>query len=308
MKGGDGYSAIVNHPIGGTLSYSRYSNNYRPVFVGELLQNGAGDTCNCNKKKSEKNIFNLITNQRGGSEEKFKQIRAIQEISKSFKKLNDEALMSLILPVSLYYFSVKKPNSQKKLTGGHLKNFKKTLSKLGKNNLAILSSILVLHHYAAMNYEKKSAHTPSNLSHNKMTGGESKGIDRLLNYQKGGHEVSEILEKVFSLFEKNKKNISSDTQTGGFDLTKLIMPLGPEAFFATGLLVLLERVFYYKMNHFKTKDKEKKKQYGGNLKKKMEELFYVLSPISFNVFGTEKTVKDIFQYQNNATKKKMNVK
>ena len=308
MKGGDGYSAIVNHPIGGMLSYSRYSNNYRPVFEGELLQNGAGDTCNCNKKKSEKNIFNLITNQKGGSEEKFKQISAIQEISKSFKKLNDEALMSLILPVSLYYFSVKKPNSQqKKMMGGHLKNFKKTLSKLGKNNLAILSSILVLHHYAAMNYEKKTMNISPNSSH-KMTGGESKGMDRLLNYQKGGHEVSRILEKVFGLFEKNKKNISSDSQTGGFDLTKLIMPLGPEAFFATGLLVLLERVFYYKMNHFKTKDKEKKKQYGGNLKKKMEELFYVLSPISFNVFGTEKTVKDIFQYQNSATKKKMNVK
>jgi hypothetical protein len=51
MKGGDGYSAIVNHPIGGMLSYSRYSNNYRPVFEGELLQNGAGDDCKCNKRK-----------------------------------------------------------------------------------------------------------------------------------------------------------------------------------------------------------------------------------------------------------------
>jgi len=137
-----------------------------------------------------------------------------------------------------------------------------------------------------MNYEKKSVHTSSNSSHNKMTGGENIGMDRLLNYQKGGHEVSYILENVFRLFEKNKKSV--DAQTGGFDLTKLIMPLGPEAFFATGLLILLERVFYYKMNHFKTKDKEKKKQYGGNLKKKMEELFYVLSPISFNVFGNRK--------------------
>ena len=54
MKGGDGYSAIVNHPIGGMLSYSRYSNNYRPVFEGELLQNGAGMIVNVIKSPLKK--------------------------------------------------------------------------------------------------------------------------------------------------------------------------------------------------------------------------------------------------------------
>jgi len=54
MKGGDGYAGIPNQPIGGMLSYSRYSNNYRPVFEGELLQNGAGDDCECNKNPLKK--------------------------------------------------------------------------------------------------------------------------------------------------------------------------------------------------------------------------------------------------------------
>ena len=38
--GGDGYVVNVNEPIGGRPSFPRYSNNYRPIFDGELLQNG----------------------------------------------------------------------------------------------------------------------------------------------------------------------------------------------------------------------------------------------------------------------------
>jgi hypothetical protein len=40
QKGGDGYVINVNEAIGGIPAFSRYSNNYRPIFNGELLQNG----------------------------------------------------------------------------------------------------------------------------------------------------------------------------------------------------------------------------------------------------------------------------
>jgi hypothetical protein len=40
QKGGDGYVINVNEAIGGLPAFSRYSNNYRPIFDGELLQNG----------------------------------------------------------------------------------------------------------------------------------------------------------------------------------------------------------------------------------------------------------------------------
>ena len=39
--GGDGYVVNVNEDIGGLPAYSRYSNNYRPIFDGELLQNSS---------------------------------------------------------------------------------------------------------------------------------------------------------------------------------------------------------------------------------------------------------------------------
>jgi hypothetical protein len=55
IKGGDGYSANPFQPIGGRMSYPRYSNNYRPVFWGELLQNGghSDSNCGCTKSSSE---------------------------------------------------------------------------------------------------------------------------------------------------------------------------------------------------------------------------------------------------------------
>jgi hypothetical protein len=40
QTGGDGYVINVNESIGGRPAFTRYSNNYRPIFNGELLQNG----------------------------------------------------------------------------------------------------------------------------------------------------------------------------------------------------------------------------------------------------------------------------
>jgi hypothetical protein len=61
--GGDGYVINVNEAIGGRPGITRYSNNYRPVFDGQLLQNGGGD-CGCSDS-SDPSIFDLI--QKGGN-------------------------------------------------------------------------------------------------------------------------------------------------------------------------------------------------------------------------------------------------
>jgi hypothetical protein len=46
QNGGDGYVVNVNESIGGRPSFPRYSNNYRPIFDGELLQNDGNNYSN----------------------------------------------------------------------------------------------------------------------------------------------------------------------------------------------------------------------------------------------------------------------
>ena len=81
IKGGDGYSANPFQPIGGRMSYPRYSNNYRPVFWGELLQNGghSDSNCECTKSSKEQNIFSLI--KQNGGNPAITQVNAINEVS-----------------------------------------------------------------------------------------------------------------------------------------------------------------------------------------------------------------------------------
>ena len=66
--GGDGYVINVNEAIGGRPGITRYSNNYRPVFDGQLLQNGGGN-CGCSNASDDPTIFDLIQ-QQGGNKKK----------------------------------------------------------------------------------------------------------------------------------------------------------------------------------------------------------------------------------------------
>ena len=86
------------------------------------------------------------------------------------------------------------------------------------------------------------------------------------------------------------KNIYSDlnlafNQTGGNPLKDLIAPLGTNAFIATGLLIILEKLFTNKMKEINNKDVNKKKLIGGKINKKYDELFNLIAPITFNIFA-----------------------
>ena len=87
--------------------------------------------------------------------------------------------------------------------------------------------------------------------------------------------------------KSSKDNKNKKILLGGNPLKNLIAPLGNNAFIATGLLIVLERLFVNKINESKTKDKEKKVLIGGRANKKYEELFNLIAPITFNIFAKE---------------------
>jgi hypothetical protein len=139
IKGGDGYSANPFQPIGGMMSYPRYSNNYRPVFAGELLQNGGhSNDSNCGCASKEKNIFSLIKQQ--GGNPAITQVNAINEVSQLLAPLGVGALISTIMLVFLYHCTNKKPRKGVQL-GGYSPDLESILAPLGKNNLLVLEEL-----------------------------------------------------------------------------------------------------------------------------------------------------------------------
>jgi flavoprotein len=85
---------------------------------------------------------------------------------------------------------------------------------------------------------------------------------------------------------------------GGNTLKDLIAPLGTNAFIATGLLIILEKLFTKKVREIKTDDPIKKKLIGGQLLKKREELFNLIAPITFNTFAKKSFLKNLSQISN----------
>jgi hypothetical protein len=62
QNGGDGYVVNVNEALGGLPAFSRYSNNYRPIFEGDLLQNGGdGYSVDMNKNIGGMPIYDRYT-------------------------------------------------------------------------------------------------------------------------------------------------------------------------------------------------------------------------------------------------------
>ena len=71
--------------------------------------------------------------------------------------------------------------------------------------------------------------------------------------------------------------------------------MGNDSFLAGPMFYLLEDIFSSKVKELNTKDKSLKSILKNKIIKKNNKLFYVLSPISFNIFGSEKTVQKIFK-------------
>ena len=118
MHGGDGYSVNVNQPIGSLPSISRYSNNYRPVFTGELLKGGS-------KYDENEDVFPTVL-QNGGSSNKnpLKQFPVLRELSKSISKTKISTKKLVNFNTTLFLNSIN-PSKTKKL-----QNEKKTIKNI----------------------------------------------------------------------------------------------------------------------------------------------------------------------------------
>ena len=318
QSGGDGYVINVNESIGGMPAFSRYSNNYRPIFTGELLQNGGdgytvnvsptdiggmpmisrytyfdtpvfnGGGCGCNSSNSSSSnsdplIYDLIKLNGGKKKvdtKKVTQFDAIKKISHILIPLTVGALSALI--TKLYLDSLEKSKPNKAPIMIRLKDkIQEILNNLGKSNLLVIASLLLLHHYAV---EKKIIKkVPIETVKGKKVGGNTdikKSISEILNpigvNSSGSSIVLDFLDGAF-----NKKK-----QAGGNPLKDLIAPLGTNAFIATGLLIVLERLITSKMREEK-KIKVTDKKVGGQINKHQEKLFNLIAPITFNAFATE---------------------
>lgn len=349
QKGGDGYVVNVNEAIGGTPAFSRYSNNYRPIFDGELLQkggdgysfepnvdidgmpgikrytyndtpifkgsllnggykflkmqSGGGGDCGCNGvKKNDVDIFDLIKMNGGVKDNERKQFYAIKEVATLLTPLSTKSLLSINSKIFLNNLSEKKKQKYKQL-GGYTNQIESILAPLGKNNLLVLASLLLLH-YFAVESRKKEIKSKSLKGGNPLNSSLSQILAPLGVNALGTSLLLILLQKSFVKGkENNSKNSKSKILYGGNPLKNLIAPLGTNAFIATGLLILLERLFINKINESKTKDKEKKVLIGGRANKKYEKLFNMLAPITFNVFAKESFLVNYAKNLKNNSKK-----
>jgi hypothetical protein len=342
QTGGDGYSFNLSQPIGGNPAFIRYSNNIKPVFDGSLLDDSTGDYINVdermwggsgNKKKNTENndcscvknknrsIYDLIKLNGGNNPDskKITQFDAIREVSYSLSplKLNDLTQLN----VKLFNHILKRKNEKKSIQfGGYISSLEEILAPLGRNNLLVLASLLLLHHFAVERYfveNKKLKFVKSK----DISGGSSFlgtindilapiGVDPL-----GTSLILVGIQQAFSIKNQNKSEKNSNNknielikskkiikQKGGLNpLRQLIEPLGTNAFLAAGLLIVIERFFSSKVSDIKnntksdntnTKIKSSKKEpkkmlKGGRLNIYYEKLFNLLAPITFNAFATE---------------------
>jgi hypothetical protein len=268
-KGGDGYTINVNQPIGGLPGFSRYANNYQPVFEGELLQNGGNSDCGCDtstKTSTSPSVFNIIKNMTGGASNtnnnKLNQFSAIQKLSYLLTPLSLNQIVLLIVNTFLNILNENKPKKTKQF-GGYMQQLQDIVAPLGKSNLLVLSSLLLLHYFAVEN----------NKNHSIKSGGASVSKDKELN----SSFITDLFVKIEDAFSKK--------QSGGNPLKNLIAPLGTNAFIATGLLIVIEKLFTSRVNEVKKGNNTK--LVGGRVNKKYDKLFNLIAPITFNVFTKE---------------------
>jgi hypothetical protein len=163
-------------------------------------------------------------------------------------------------------------NKEKKLKqfGGYVSELENILAPLGKNNLLVLASLLILHYFAVEKvYSKEKVII--------LYGGEKNPISSVLDNE----GLKTVYNDLFNAFNDNSKK-----QLGGSNPFKeLIAPLGTNAFIATGLLIILEKLFTNKIREIKNEDEVKQILIGGKVNKSYEKLFNLLAPITFNTFA-----------------------
>ena len=117
------------------------------------MQSGGGG-CGCDASKTEDtSIFDLIKMSGGMKNNKKTQFHAIKEIATLLVPLSTKSLLSLNSKIFLNSISEKKPVKYKQL-GGYVDQIESILAPLGKNNLLVLASLLLLHHFAVESQKK----------------------------------------------------------------------------------------------------------------------------------------------------------
>jgi hypothetical protein len=260
--GGNGYTINVNEQIGKLPSITKYTNNFQPIFEGELLQNGG--KCNCVKKNNDTSVFNLIKPQKGGNQRNniiSPQFYAIKKLAILLKSIPTNNLIILIIELFINIH----PTKNSKYNKIHLYN---KIKHLGKMNLLILTSMLLLHFFSMESMNKNK--------------NKNKNIYTLHNILKP--KITFILKDSFSNKKSNSKN----------SLKKYVNSLNKESFYANGMMVNLKKLF-------KTNIKNVSHD------KNFEKIFHLLSPISFNIFAKKSFLENFSQkyiVQNGSIKKR----
>ena len=294
--------------------------NQDPNFLNTISMQNGGGNCNCNSN-SDPNVFDLIKNQNGGSKkEPITQFHAIREVSYVLIPLKMYSLIELIIKIFLHYLMQIKPKKAKQL-GGNVGQLQSVLAPLGKNNLVVLAGLLLLHHFAVESKKPKLLNNKILSGGDPFIQTLGNILAPLGINQLGASVMLVLLQQAFTkknikinnLIPQNKNinNLSKNTinktkdttnknrdtsnklltskktnlkiLSGGNPLKELIAPLGTNAFIATGLLIILEKMITSKVNEVKN---NKNLKGGSNTSNKnFERLFNVIAPITFNTFA-----------------------
>ena len=312
QKGGDGYTIDVNKSINGMVGFSRYSFNYAPIIYGDLLTNpnetikqptlcnsqqqqqqigGSDYGFSSNSQKQPDSIYEMLQKGGGPTKMKVNQFDAIQQVGKGLVPLSINSLISLILLIFLHHTMVDGNVDKTKLKTKMKSTLKKggsdlvsVLAPLGRGNLLILASLLLLHHFAVEKPKTKKLLKGGSPLYEQMN-----QILEPLGLKNG---LSPIINQIHEGFQINKK---SNKQEGGSVsiLKSIIAPLGTNAFIAAGILLILKKVLLT--------NSESKVKKGGS-KKDFDKLVNLLGPLSFNAFANENFVKEIFKLNKNNKK------
>ena len=278
MRGGaDGFSMMPGQAVGGMPGFLRYTGTCRPIFPGQLTQNGGGlitklSYYSKNGKGGGSNCescsFSMPLQKGGVNLLPLK--NATIALANMITPMGKNSLATLIVLLFLNYLQRKRTISSKKQLGGGMHDYIKLLLPMSKNNLVVLASLLLLNHFILNKKSRSKKQKGGNMIMSEV----SKLLAPLGVNSLGASIILVILNRAI---RKTKKKV----QKGGnilHPLIKLVAPLGINMFTATGILVILKKMFKLKS------DRKLKKMKGGNMSMLMVELKNLLAPLGVNTF------------------------
>lgn len=333
QSGGDGYTLDPNESIGGLMGVTRYSNNSRPVYEGELLQNGAGNgyEVNVSKEVGGQPVYSSYTDEDMSQGCSTKQSGGCG--CKLSKKTGGSGCgCNLTKDTSISdppVFDLIKLSGGKKVAISQFSAIQKLshqLTPLSMNNLVLLIVKLFLN---ILNTEKPR-------KSKQMGGYISQLQDIIAPLGKNNLLVlSALLLLHYFAVERQKNKLTEINVLSGGDpfistLTNILAPVGLNAMGSSVILVLLQQSFAQKRSKniqsggnplkdliaplgtnafiatglliiiekmFTSRITEIKKNnsnlVGGKINKRYEELFNLIAPITFNTFAKQSFLENV---------------